>query len=90
MTHLVQVHHTHGNFAQTLSSVDIGFRCSSNTTTAKLRTDSILPRKSMSVQMRSGGVQMRQQTWKSVGKCQLYDSPDNFIRTYPFFIDWND
>ena len=45
MTHLVQVYHTHGNFAQTLPSVDIGFRRSSNTTTAKLRTDSILPRK---------------------------------------------
>ena len=45
MTHLVQVHHAHGNFAQTLASVDIGFRCPSDTTTAKLRTDSILPSK---------------------------------------------
>jgi len=42
MAHLVQVDHTHGNFTQTLASVDIGFRRPSDTTTAKLRTDSIL------------------------------------------------
>lgn len=43
-THFVQVNDTHSNFTQTLSPVDIGLGCPGNTTTTKLRTDSILGR----------------------------------------------
>ena len=41
-THLVEVDDTHGDFSQTLSSVDVGLRRPRDTTPAKLRADSIL------------------------------------------------
>jgi hypothetical protein len=49
VTHLVQVNDTHGNFTQTLSPVDIGFGCPGDTATTELRTDSILGRKRVNV-----------------------------------------
>lgn len=48
-THLVQVNDTHSNFTQTLSPVDIGLGCPGDTATTELRTDSILGRKRVNV-----------------------------------------
>ena len=53
-THLVQVDDTHSNFTQTLSSVDIGLGCPGDTTATELRTDSILERKSVDVNVGLG------------------------------------